>query len=90
MVGLGDWSEHSKREAEQVVQDTALALDSPQFTVSTEVRLGDPVTAICEAGNSHELIVVSSHGRKGFERFMLGSVSDGIVHRADCSVLVVR
>jgi nucleotide-binding universal stress UspA family protein len=90
MVGLGDWSEQSKRDAEQVVQDTALALASPQFAVSTEVRPGDPVTAICEAGKGHDLIVVSSHGRKGFNRFMLGSVSDGIVHRAHCSVLLVR
>jgi nucleotide-binding universal stress UspA family protein len=90
MVGLGDWSEHSKREAEQIVQDTALALASPQFAVSTEVHPGDPVTAICEVGKSYDLIVVSSHGRKGFNRFMLGSVSDGVVHRANCSVLLVR
>jgi len=41
-------------------------------------------------GKSNDLIVVSSHGRKGFNRFMLGSVSDGIVHRANCSVLLVR
>jgi nucleotide-binding universal stress UspA family protein len=36
------------------------------------------------------LIVVGSHGRKGVDRFLLGSVSHGIVHRAGCSVLVVR
>ena len=90
MVGLQGWSEQSKRDAEQVVKDTAQALTSPHFTVSTEVRPGDPATTVCEVGQGHDLIVVSSHGRKGLNRFMLGSVSDGIVHRASCSVLLVR
>ena len=90
MAGLEGLSEQSKRHAEQVVNDTAHALASPHFTVSIEVRLGDPVTTVCELGNSHDLIVVGSHGRKGLDRFLLGSVSHGIVHRAGCSVLVVR
>jgi nucleotide-binding universal stress UspA family protein len=90
MVGLEGWSEQSKRHAEQVVNDMAQALANPRFTVSTDIRLGDPVTTLCEVGNSHDLIVVGSHGRKGFERFLLGSVSHGIVHRAGRSVLVIR
>ena len=90
MVGLQGWSEQSKRDAEQVVKDTAQALTSPHFTVSPEIRPGDPATTVCEVGQGHDLIVVSSHGRKGLNRFMLGSVSDGIVHRAGCSVLLVR
>jgi nucleotide-binding universal stress UspA family protein len=89
-VGLADWSEQGKRYAEQVVNDTATALASPHFTVSTKVRLGDPVTTVCAYGTAYNLIVVGSHGRKGLDRFLLGSVSHGIVHRAGCSVLVVR
>ncbi|HSF66249.1 MAG TPA: universal stress protein [Nitrospiraceae bacterium] len=90
IVGLESWSEQSKRYAEQVVNDTALALANPHVTVSPDIRIGDPVTTVCEAGESHDLIVVGSHGRKGLGRFLLGSVSHGIVHRARCSVLVVR
>ena len=90
MVGQEGWSAQSKRDAEQVVKDTAQALASPHFTVSTDVRPGDPAATVCEVGQSHDLIVVSSHGRKGLNRFMLGSVSDGIVHRASCSVLLIR
>ena len=90
MAGLEGWSEQSKRHAEQVVTDMAQALASPQFTVATDVRLGDPVTTVCEAGNSHDLIVIGSHGRKGLDRFLLGSVSQAIVHQTGCSVLVVR
>jgi nucleotide-binding universal stress UspA family protein len=89
-VGLEGWSEQSKRQAEQVVEDTAQALVGPNFTSSTEVCLGDPATTVCKVGQSHDLIVIGSHGRKGIERFLLGSVSNGIVHRAATSVLVVR
>lgn len=90
MVGFKGWSEEQNRQAQQVVKDTAQALAGPQFNVTTDVRLGDPVTTVCEVGKSHDLIVVSSHGRKGLERFLLGSVSHGVVHRAGCSVLVIR
>ena len=90
MVGFTSWSEEQNRQAQQIVNDTARALASPHFTVSTDVRQGDPVTTVCEVGTSYDLIVVGSHGRKGFDRFLLGSVSHGIVHRANTPVLVVR
>jgi nucleotide-binding universal stress UspA family protein len=90
MVGFTSWSEEQNRQAQQIVNDTAQTLASPHFTVSTDVRRGDLVTTVCEMGTSHDLIVVGSHGRKGFERFLLGSVSHGILHRATTSVLVVR
>jgi len=90
MMKFKSWSEEQNRQAQQVVNDTARALAGPQFKVTTDVRVGDPVATVCEVGNSHDLIVIGSHGRKGFDRFLLGSVSHGIVHRAGCSVLVVR
>ena len=90
LVERESWSEQSKREAEQVVNDMAKALASSQFMVSADIRMGDPVKTLCEIGQSYDLIVLSSHGRKGVNRFMLGSVSEKVVHRAERSVLVVR
>lgn len=90
MVGLEGWSEQSTRHAEQVVNDTAKGLASPYFKVSTMVRMGDPVTTVCEVGTSYDLMVVGSHARNRLTRFLLGSVSHAIVHRTRCSVLVVR
>jgi nucleotide-binding universal stress UspA family protein len=90
MVGLNSWSEQNTRHAEQIVHDTAQTMAGPHFTVSTMVRTGDPTTVVCEEGKNYDLMVIGSHGRKGFERFLLGSVSHGIVHRANTSVLVVR
>lgn len=37
-----------------------------------------------------ELIVVGSHGRSGFKRFLIGSVAEHVTRRADQSVLVAR
>lgn len=37
-----------------------------------------------------DLIVVGSHGRRGLRDVLLGSVSDGIAHRATVPVLLVR
>lgn len=90
MAGYQTWSEEHKRQAEHIVAETAQTLAGPRFTVTTEVRTGDPVTTVCEAASGYDLIVVGSHGRKGMDRFLLGSVSHGIVHRAGCSVLVIR
>jgi nucleotide-binding universal stress UspA family protein len=83
---------HDERtlKARQIVDEIAKALNGPQCTASADVRGGDPAEIICEIGKGYDLIVVSSHGRKGLSRFLLGSVSEDIVHRADRSVLVVR
>jgi nucleotide-binding universal stress UspA family protein len=37
-----------------------------------------------------DLIVVTSHPRHGVEKFLHRSVAEGIVHRAPCSVLVLK
>lgn len=83
-------SRQSRQRAEQVVNDAAQIVAGPHFTVSTNVLVGDPVRTICEVGKNHDLIVVSSDGRKGLSRFLLGSVSEEVVNRADCSVLVLH
>ncbi len=90
VVGLQTLTEDNVRRAESLVKETADALAGGPYTTSTEVRTGDPVTAVCDAGEDYDLIVVGSHGRTGLDRFLLGSVSHGIVHRATTSVLVVR
>lgn len=62
-----------------------------QLDLTTEVVRGFPDKAIIDEANDWkaDLIVVGSHGR-GFWGRLLGSVSNGVVHHAPCSVLVVR
>jgi|ERR1700733_3439330 nucleotide-binding universal stress UspA family protein len=39
---------------------------------------------------SADLIVVGSHGRKGFEKFFLGSVAERVATHSPCSVEIIR
>ena len=39
---------------------------------------------------SADLIVVGTHGRRGFERLLVGSVAENLVRIATCSLLLVR
>jgi nucleotide-binding universal stress UspA family protein len=35
-------------------------------------------------------VIVGSHGWRGIEHFLLGSVSHAVLHKVTCPVLVVR
>ena len=37
-----------------------------------------------------DLIIMGSHGRTGFNQFVLGSVSNAVSHSAKCPVLIVK
>ena len=43
----------------------------------------------CAENEKADLIVMSSHGRSGLSRMLIGSVTDKILRGAPCSVLVV-
>ena len=47
------------------------------------------ITETAERGG-YDLIVVGSHGHRGFRRLLLGSVAESTVRHAHCSVLVVH
>lgn len=61
-------------------------------STSTHVAEGHAATMIVEEAdkNDVDLIVMSSHGRTGLERVMLGSVTARVVRRASCPVCVMR
>jgi len=48
--------------------------------------------AIVSYANSHDvdLVVMGSHGRTGFKKIVLGSVANGVVGHAKCSVLITK
>lgn len=62
--------------------------------IATESRLptGDPRDALLRLVNEEraDLLVMGSHGRTGFAKLLLGSVSSHAVTHAHCSVLVVK
>ncbi|HVG55112.1 MAG TPA: universal stress protein [Vicinamibacterales bacterium] len=79
-------------EAEQLTRAAAERVAAPSIMVETDVRQGDPRTAILDAADEWkaDLIVVGSHGRTGLQRLVMGSVAQSVVAHARCSVEVVR
>ena len=67
-------------------------LGAMNYQYSTSVGLGNPAYALLEQARATQpdLIVMSSHGRKGLSRFLIGSISHAVLHRAPCPVLIVR
>ncbi len=56
-----------------------------------ELAAGQPIPAILEtaAAKNADLIVMGTHLREGGKRALLGSVSNGVLHRSHCPVLTV-
>lgn len=69
-----------------------LANKFPKATDSISVLVDGPKTVIINEAEKFgaDLIVVGSHGQRGIERFLLGSVSQGVALGAHCSVEVIR
>jgi nucleotide-binding universal stress UspA family protein len=62
------------------------------FEIIPEIKEGHaPAVILDEAEKwTADLIVVGSHGYRGFKRFLLGSVSHAVATHAKCSVEIVR
>jgi nucleotide-binding universal stress UspA family protein len=84
--------EDRQKQAKELVRGAARKLRKAGFKASEIVDIGDPKTKIVEHARKWraDLVVLGSHGLKGLDRFLMGSVSEAVSHHADCSVEIVR
>ena len=75
-----------------MVASATQELLAAQFSATPSVHEGEPRRVILDAAAEWhpDVIVMGSHGKRGIDRFLLGSVSEGVVRHAPCSVNVVR
>jgi nucleotide-binding universal stress UspA family protein len=75
------------RTAEEIVSAAGL-----KTSESLSVLLESPQQVILEEAKqwSADLIVVGSHGHRGINRFLLGSISEAVALHAECSVELIR
>jgi nucleotide-binding universal stress UspA family protein len=61
-------------------------------TLETVILEGKPAAGIVKYAHDHgiDLIVIGTQGKRGIERFLLGSVAESIIRSAPCKVLVVK
>jgi nucleotide-binding universal stress UspA family protein len=81
-----------EKQAEELVSRAAKTLRDAGYKVDTAIESGFPKLVILDqAAEWHaDLIVVGSHGRKGLDHFLMGSVSEAVARHATCSVEIVR
>lgn len=90
VMGPSDTDE--QRRAREEVLGAAQAR-AQRDGVAAEVRLVTAdrlVTTLLEIEQEYDLIVVATHGRRGADRLVLGSVSEGVIRQSDKPHLVVR
>jgi nucleotide-binding universal stress UspA family protein len=80
-----------RNEAEAYLRRLANDL-STEIDITTHVLRGDPVDTLLDLteDNPESILVMSTHGRSGLGRLMLGSVADKVVRGATVPVALVR
>lgn len=77
-------SHHTLRHA------TLLANNAGVKSATRMVERQAPVAAIREAEKDCDLIVMGTHGRRGFNRLAFGSVAEGVLRSATKPLLLIR
>lgn len=78
---------------EQYLEKARSPYSEHGLTVVTRLlEAGDPAEQLLEEiqADPVDLIVMTSHGRSGIARFVLGSVAERISRHATCPVLIIR
>jgi nucleotide-binding universal stress UspA family protein len=79
-------------DAKQYLQQIATRLEGEGIKATATFTLGGPAEEIVDlaAGHPGSLVVMSTHGRSGLGRALLGSVTDRVLRSSVAPVLVVR
>lgn len=83
-------AEHDMREeAARYLDETAARLRADGLTVETKVLTGPPASAIAEATNAGDIVVLCSNDRSGALRWLMGSVAEQLVRTDEAPVILV-
>jgi len=75
----------------KILSKAAEVIMEKKSKINRKLEIGVPadvIVEVAEKGN-HDLIIMGSRGLGKVKRFLLGSVSDDVSHKAKCSVLIV-
>jgi nucleotide-binding universal stress UspA family protein len=72
-------------EASRFIQSA----DTAGVPVEVITRKGTVAEEILKQATGADLLVIGTHGRSGFDRLILGSVTEKVLRKADCPVLSV-
>jgi nucleotide-binding universal stress UspA family protein len=97
-VYLSQMEKVQREQAERAIREALLRLNESNAGRQSRLKLtsdipvdraDEAIIDTAKAWNA-DLIIVGSHGYRGFERFLLGSVSQAVALHAPCTVEIVR
>ncbi len=79
-------------ETDKYLQDEVKKLSEEGIKVSCLIREGPvPDTILATADETHaDMIAMSTHGRTGVQRWLIGSVADRIIHHSHIPVMLIH
>jgi nucleotide-binding universal stress UspA family protein len=72
------------------LRESEKRLRAEGVTAHTDFGQGDPAECILTAATEADLVLMTSHGRSGLSRLVLGSVAENVVRRSPVPVIVQR
>ena len=83
--------EELERQAARYLDTVARRLRDRDLKVTTQVLRGAPGLAVAEFArfNPQSIIVITSHGRSGITRWLMGSVAEALVRSSGDPVMVI-
>jgi nucleotide-binding universal stress UspA family protein len=80
------------REAEEYLRKVEERLKAKGFKVDSHVRYGNDAEEILDHGAQKDIdmIAMTTHGRSGVKRFLLGSVAEKILRHSPKPIFLVR
>jgi nucleotide-binding universal stress UspA family protein len=87
---LGKLVEHHKEPLREFMEEQLVSVGA-DLNVQPVVEMGDAHTLIVNWARDKavDLIVMSTHGRSGLPRMLLGSVTEKVLRSASCPVLAI-
>ncbi len=79
-----------RNEGESVLNNAKKIGEDNGLVIQTRLLEGTPSEEIVKFTNKNDLIVMGSKGKSKLKQVFIGSVSENVLHHADCDVMIVR
>lgn len=88
---LAELENHNQQEAIKYVQTIVERLNKENIIAQPAIKIGNPSDEILDYANNNnvDLIIMSSHGRSGVKRWLLGSVTKNVLDHSTVPVMTI-
>jgi nucleotide-binding universal stress UspA family protein len=91
-LGYDDYNTRRREDAENQMNELVRGAAGKCRKCSSKVVIGDTVDEILDLAKAEDagMIIIGTHGKRGIEKILLGSVAERVLKNAHCPVLVIN